>query len=118
MSVVMQADRAMVDVVVTEHALERGRERLGLKREAVRRMAQRVWDRAPLTRASLDLQDAYPDRVHKIYAGYCWVYRWDRGVWKLVTITPPRGRGRVADLDAAAKRARKEKMGRRLSWRA
>lgn len=109
---------AAVEIVVTKHAQQRARERLGLKRRAVQRTAEIVWATGGLTRGSRDLFDSNPDRVHKLWGDHAFVFRLNEcGRWFLVTVIPARGRGLVEDEEAGLKRERLHRMGRRLSWR-
>jgi hypothetical protein len=104
-------------IIVTKHAMQRARERLGLKRSAVQRTAQRVWEHGGLTRGSLALRDTSPDRINKLWGDHAFIFKREGIRWVLLTITPARGRGRVEDEEAELKRDRLARMGRRLSWR-
>lgn len=112
-----------MEIYVTAHAIERGRKRVGLKRRAVQRAAEIAWRRGL---ALAERPETSADCVRKLHGGYCYVFKINGGVVRLVTIAPSR---ETKDWDADEADAvagvsccphrleRKRRLGRRLGWK-
>lgn len=104
----------MQTIVITKHAEKRARQRLGLKRSAVKRTAEKAWSEG-LPSSNRGRAWVDPDVEIRLHMGFRFVFKRD-GDLKLITVAPNNPREMPKDDDRQARERRVKRMGRRWSW--
>jgi hypothetical protein len=107
-------DVEALPLIVTRHAVQRCRQRLGLKRRAVARTAERALKDGRRS-DSAGHGHVDPDAIFRLWLDHMFVFRRAQGRITLITVTPRRPR-LTPDEDRARRIVRREAMGRRSSW--
>lgn len=73
-------------ILITAHAMQRARKRLGLKRRAVRRAVETAWSKGGYYAPWIDRRDADPRAITKVWRGAMFVFVGGEDGVRLVTV--------------------------------